>query len=537
MKKSIKMLLLSLLFIPVGVNAATVSMSLSCPTTANASADVTCTIKATPSSGDLRGVETKFNITGATYKEFVWASGWTKYSSSSAGFSLGRDEAVTSSTTVGTLKVKMPSSGSAVVKLTGVAGSDSKYATLTGSDVSKTIRVKSSVNTLDSLSVTGATIDFDKNKTTYDVTVDASSTTISATKTDSYASVSGTGSKTLKYGKNTFNVVVTAESGSKKTYTINVTRPDNRSTNNNLSSLKLSKGNISFNKNTTTYNVEVAKDVTSIKIDATLEDVKASFVKNYGPRTINLNYGKNTALIKVKAENGKEKTYTLNITRKDDRSSNANLSSITLSSGTIDFNKNTLAYQIAVENEVESITIKAEAEDKKAKVTFKESLTLKEGANVTEIKVTAENGTTKLYKLTIIRASKEQVLDSNNYLKEININGYTLSFNKDTLSYNLTIKDEKQLEITANAESEKALVAITGNENLKTGSKIIIKVTAEDGSTKEYNIVVTKTQTNTTIDNSNSNSNDYSKIAIPVFALGLSSFIGAIIYKKKKNKN
>ena len=68
---------------------------------------------------------------------------------------------------------------------------------------------------------------------------------------------------------------------------------------------------------------------------------------------------------------------------------------------------------------VESITIKAIAENSKAKLDFKEVLALKEGSNVTEIKVTAENGTTKSYKLTIIRSPKDQVLDSNNYLSSL----------------------------------------------------------------------------------------------------------------------
>lgn len=531
MKKSIKLLLLSLFLIPLGVNAATVDVSLNCPTTANANSEVSCTIKAGPSSGDLKGIQANFSLTGGTYSGFALGSGWTKYSSSASGISLGRESAVTSSVTVGTLKIKMPSSGNAVITLTGVAGSDSNYATLSGSNVSKTIRVKSGVNTLEALSLTGATINFDKNTTTYNVSIDATSTTISAAKTDQYASVSGTGNKNLNYGKNTFKVVVTAENGIKKTYTINVTRPDNRSTNNNLATLKLSNGTITFNKNTTTYNVDVDSKITSIKIESTLEDAKASFVKNFGPRTLNLNYGKNTALLKVKAENGKEKIYTLNITRKDDRSNNANLRSITLSSGTVDFNKDTVAYQIAVANEVESINISATPEDAKAKVEFKENISLKEGANVTEIKVTAENGTTKSYKLTIIRSLKDQTLDTNNYLSSLTVKGYTLSFNKDVLSYNLTIKDEQQLEITATAESNKGLVTITGNDDLKNESKIIIKVTAEDGSVREYTLNITKP-----VIEGKKDSINMSYIAIGVFALGVISFIGAVTYKNKKNK-
>lgn len=56
-------------------------------------------------------------------------------------------------------------------------------------------------------------------------TVDSKSFTVKATPADSKATVSGTGNITLKEGANTVNVVVTAENGSKRTYTITVNVP------------------------------------------------------------------------------------------------------------------------------------------------------------------------------------------------------------------------------------------------------------------------------------------------------------------------
>lgn len=64
-------------------------------------------------------------------------------------------------------------------------------------------------------------------KTSYDVTVpnNVSSINVYANKGHSGQTISGTGTKTLNVGINTFNVLVTAEDGTtKKTYTINVTR-------------------------------------------------------------------------------------------------------------------------------------------------------------------------------------------------------------------------------------------------------------------------------------------------------------------------
>lgn len=62
--------------------------------------------------------------------------------------------------------------------------------------------------------------------TTYNVTVpyDIESVEVYATKQDSKASVTGTGKIRLKEGTNVAKVVVTAEDGTKKTYTINIVR-------------------------------------------------------------------------------------------------------------------------------------------------------------------------------------------------------------------------------------------------------------------------------------------------------------------------
>lgn len=81
---------------------------------------------------------------------------------------------------------------------------------------------KSSDNTLSDLKVDGTTVSgFSSSKTSYTLKDNSgTSINISATVTDAKASVTGTGSKTLKYGKNTFGVTVTAENGSKKTYNI-----------------------------------------------------------------------------------------------------------------------------------------------------------------------------------------------------------------------------------------------------------------------------------------------------------------------------
>ena len=70
---------------------------------------------------------------------------------------------------------------------------------------------------------------FKAQTTTYNVTVpnDVESVTIYATAQDSKASISGIGKKDLKEGTNKFDVIITAENGATKTYTINITKSEN----------------------------------------------------------------------------------------------------------------------------------------------------------------------------------------------------------------------------------------------------------------------------------------------------------------------
>lgn len=67
---------------------------------------------------------------------------------------------------------------------------------------------------------------FTPSQTTYNVTVpnDVDSVEVYATAQNANATISGTGTKSLQEGSNALMVTVTAQNGTKKTYTINVTR-------------------------------------------------------------------------------------------------------------------------------------------------------------------------------------------------------------------------------------------------------------------------------------------------------------------------
>ena len=82
----------------------------------------------------------------------------------------------------------------------------------------------------------------------------------------------------------------------------------------------------------------------------------------------------------------------------------------------------------------------------------------------------------------------------NNYLKSLSIEGYDISFDKDTLEYTIEVGNEvEKVKITAQAEDPKASVSGDGEREVSEGNnKLEIRVEAENGNVKTYviNVVV-----------------------------------------------
>ncbi len=498
MKKRVIFLILMLFSFSI-VNAAS-DLKITCPSKANAISTVECTLSLKPDNYELRGVQMNYSVSGGTYLDFQLDSDYTSYSLSSSGALINRKTNYigTSYDDLGILKIKMPSSGSASVSISNIISLDKNNDEHSVSNVNKTIRVTDTNNYLSNITLSEGTIDFDKSKTTYDVkNINGSTIDITATLESSYAKISGdVGKKNLKFGLNTFKITVTSEAGVNRVYTLNIYRNDNRDKTNTLSSLEIENYKISpdFNKNTVNYTLTVKKDVTSVKINATLDSDKSSFNKGYGPRTVNLNYGVNTILIKVTSESDSTKTYTVKVTREDDRSSNNYLKSLNVSSGDFEFNKKTQNYSFTVQNEVTSIKVLAVAEDEKSTISGAKTYNLKEGLNKINIVVTAENKQTRTYTLQVTRIVKNINKEVNNKLKFLEISNYQINFDPETTIYNLTIENESSLDIIPKVQDSTSSVVINGNENLKDGSVIKLVVTAIDGSTKEYIINISKNE-------------------------------------------
>lgn len=409
MKRYIYILMMFLL-LPLGVKAASVGTSLSCPSSANAGSTITCNIRVTPNGFNLGGFQAKFVIAGGTFSSFSASSGWTVYSSSASGISITTNNTYSSATTVGSVKFKMPSSGNMVVKLTNIAASDDNYNSYDGSSVSATIRVKSNVNTLSSLSVSGYTLTpaFNPNTTSYAVNTDNSSITINATKSDSRASVSGIGTKNINYGKNTFNVVVKAEDGNSKTYTIVVNRNDNRNGDSTLRSLSVSSGSIKFSASVKSYNVSLNANVESFSVEGVANNSKSKV--SYSPsKSISIKQGETkTITVTVTAENQTKTGYKIHVSRGDSRSSDNYLKSLSMKESKINFDKDILNYTLEVPFHITKLNLSYILSDVKAKVDVKGNNDLVVGNNVITLLVTAENQTTKTYTLNVNRLKENE---------------------------------------------------------------------------------------------------------------------------------
>lgn len=358
-------------------------------------------------------------------------------------------------------------------------------------------------NNLDTLSVShgGLNPGFSASTTNYSVNVDTDVTSISvfATPSDSGARVEGAGSHSLDYGNNTIYVKVIAPSGDAKTYTITVNRKDNRSGNNNLSSLSIEGGTLNegFDTYNTSYTGKIPFEYENANIKAIASDSKASVhvSGNYG---IASEETRNVS-VTVTAENGSSKTYNIAVTRGKDPNKKLSkdnyLTSITPSIGILSpvFNKEKTNYVIYLPYEVDSITFNVTLSDTKYGIlTTDIPKTLMPGvSNVFKYTVKAEDESERTYTIVVKRAvNPDSESSSNTYLKNIDlINGTLLYQNgKKVTDFNKEIKRYFYKKGTAfnykvETEDENATVI-----TLEDGSSIQFIVEAPNGEFSIYTL-------------------------------------------------
>lgn len=362
-------------------------------------------------------------------------------------------------------------------------------------------REKSTINTLDNITISEGTLDpiFAKETTSYTVNVagNIDSINIQATLTDTRAQiVSGTGDHSLNVGDNTITIRVKSESGDFLDYNIKVVRA--QKTDNDLTDLTVDGTTVpGFNKDVLEYTLtNVPNSTKSIQIGATKSDTDATIT---GTGRKALQTGPNTFEIIVRAQNGTEKTYKIHITR--EKNDEARLSSLVINGQILDktFDKDTFDYEITVAetkttlspNEITAIPV-----DSNATVVKDEALTLSTTTdNYYEINVTAEDGhTQKTYTIKVVRPKSTDAT-----LKDVTITGGSLSPNftpgNDTYKITLPI-GTTSFEIKATPNVSTTNVYGEGTYTLA-DSPVQITTQAEDGvTTKTYTFTVEEAKSN-----------------------------------------
>lgn len=277
---------------------------------------------------------------------------------------------------------------------------------------------------------------FRKATMSYSVSVpkNVDKVSIYAEATNPKATVTGTGTKTLQIGKNTFNIKVTAEDKkTTKTYTLVITRKneDENASDATLTNLGIRPKEYDFTgfkTGTLSYNASVPNDVDKITIYATAKSEKAT-ITGIGSKTLKV--GANRCEIKVTSENKKvTKTYVINVTRKE----------------------------------------------QEEKTEEKEDETNEDNNNKNE--EDEDN-------------LEEEKLSEG--LKNIEIKGYNIepSFSQDTYSYKVDIPSSTgKIEVNTETTGDDIEVEVAGNEDIRQGENIITILVhnKKDDSTETYQI-------------------------------------------------
>ena len=128
---------------------------------------------------------------------------------------------------------------------------------------------------------------------------------------------------------------------------------------------------------------------------------------------------------------------------KKNYSSDNNLTSLSVEGFDIDpkFSKDTLEYKLEVDEKVEKVNVKASASDDKAEIKGTGEISLSSGENIIEVKVIAENGNEKVYKITI------NVVDKNPIEVTVDKKKYTIVKKNNDLLDKLEKYEETKIKI------------------------------------------------------------------------------------------
>ncbi len=236
-----------------------------------------------------------------------------------------------------------------------------------------------------------------------------------------------------------------------------------------------------------------------------------------------------TITVRVTAEDGTTKDYTVTVTRR--QSSDADLSALSVSAaesadGTFSaldigtFSSSTRRYTATAPNTTTHVKLTPTVSQEDATVRVDGTpvrsgsdsgvIALEVGANAITVRVTAEDGTTKDYTVTVTRQqsadadlsalSVSAAESADGTFSALDIGTFSLA----TTSYTATVPHATtHVKLTPTVSQEDATVRVDGTAvnsgsdsdaiALEVGANVItVRVTAEDGTTKDYTVTITR---------------------------------------------
>lgn len=208
----------------------------------------------------------------------------------------------------------------------------------------------------------------------------------------------------------------TTTTTTKKTYKPNTTKPNVttsktttstttttstlKDSNSYLKELTLKGTDFIFSRDVETYNLKINKDITNIEVTAKPESEKAT-VKIENNENIDID---KPILITVKAEDDTSRVYRIILSYADEKDNNTNLSKIEIQGYNIEFKPDVTEYTLKINKSDKTLDMIVETESDSSKYEIKNNTNLKNKSKVV-ITVTAENGDTKDYTITIKKSS------------------------------------------------------------------------------------------------------------------------------------
>ncbi len=388
---------------------------------------------------------------------------------------------------------------------------------------------------------------FDPNVPTYTATVGngTSQVAVTATLADAAGSLQINGQTTssgqssapinLVVGPNTVNVLVTPLSGSAKQYSITVTRSASPLADlSGLAVVNASNSQIvtytpNFTAGTLNYAAQtVPFSVSAVQVTASVADPTSVLAiqppgQAFQPATSGVAFGpislpnvlpaQNVIAVRVTAQNGTVKTYSLSIPRSA-ASSNSNLQALTLSSGILSpaFSAGNLTYHASIISAVANVTIVGTAQDGVARVQINNATPTQGSSSLSvpivpgvpvPVVVIAEDNSTKTYTVTFNRSANLSSL-------ALSAGSIQPIFAGSTLSYSLAVPNTTtSTTVTANQETVGSTMAVTATPGpfsspllsstpsaaipLSVGvNTITVRVTTAVGSVQDYVVTVTR---------------------------------------------